>query len=118
MYSIPLSTKPPLKLPSSLWIVLGREAQYFLFVPLLCVSQIIYSCSAVTHYTIFRCVLASLQEGVSVRPFVGRSVTDELKSCKSAVFDQNYRQYERERILCRVSGLVFLITRYQTGTIQ
>jgi len=29
-----------------------------------------------------------------------------LKSCKSTVFDQNHWQYERERILCRVYGLV------------
>ena len=46
----------------------------------------------------------------SVRPsvgrFVGPSVTHELKPCKSAVFDQNYYQCKRERILCRVSGLV------------
>ena len=39
----------------------------------------------------------------SVRPSVGpsvrRSVTNELKPCKSAVFDQNYCQYQRERIL-------------------
>ena len=42
----------------------------------------------------------------SVRPSVRRSVTHELKSCKSAVFDQNYWQYERERILCRGYGLV------------
>jgi len=35
----------------------------------------------------------------SVRPSVRLSVTHELKPCKSAVFDQNYCQYERERIL-------------------
>ena len=39
---------------------------------------------------------------LSVRP----SITHELKSCKSAVFDQNYWHYERERILCRVYGFV------------
>ena len=43
----------------------------------------------------------------SVRPSVRRSVTHELEPCKSAIFDQNYCQYERERILCRVSSLVF-----------
>ena len=42
----------------------------------------------------------------SVRRSVGPSVTHELKSCESAVFNQNYWQYERERILCRVYGLV------------
>ena len=42
----------------------------------------------------------------SVRPSVRWLVTHELKSCKSAVFDQNYWQYEREHILCRVYGLV------------
>ena len=36
---------------------------------------------------IFRCVLASLQEGMSVRLSVRSSVTHELKPCKSAVFD-------------------------------
>ena len=40
-----------------------------------------------------------------VCPSVRPSVTHELKPCKSAV-DQNFYQYERERILCRVSGLV------------
>ena len=43
---------------------------------------------------------------MSVRLSVRPSVTHELKSCKSAVFDQNYWQYERGRILCRVYGLV------------
>ena len=43
----------------------------------------------------------------SVRLLVGWLVTHELKFCKSAVFDQNYWQYERERILCRVYGLVY-----------
>ena len=38
----------------------------------------------------------------SVRRSVRPSVTHELKSCKRAVFDQNYYQYERERILCLV----------------
>ena len=42
----------------------------------------------------------------SVSPSVRQSVTHELKPCKSAIFNQNYSQYERERILCRVSGLV------------
>ena len=53
----------------------------------------------------------------SVRPLVGPSicrlvhllVTQALKKCISAVFDHNYYQYERERILCRVSGLVYRI---------
>ena len=40
---------------------------------------------------------------------VGWSVTLELEPCKKAVFDQNYCQYQRERILCRVSGLVPLL---------
>ena len=44
----------------------------------------------------------------SVHPFVGLSVTHELKPCKITVFDQIYWQYERERILCRVSGLVHI----------
>ena len=44
----------------------------------------------------------------SVRLSIRRSVTHELRSCKNAVFDQNYWQYKRERILCRVYGLVFL----------
>ena len=50
---------------------------------------------------------------LSVGPFVGASVSRsvELKPCKGAVFDQNYNQYERERFLCRVSGLV-------TGTVD
>ena len=42
----------------------------------------------------------------SVHPSVCLSVTHELKSSKSAIFDQNYYQYKRGRILCRVSGLV------------
>ena len=43
----------------------------------------------------------------SVGPSIGPSVRpSELKLCKSAVFDQNYYQYQPERILCRVSGLV------------
>ena len=46
-----------------------------------------------------------------VRPSVGPSVTHELKPCKKAVFDQKYFQYERERILCRVSGLVMILPR-------
>ena len=50
------------------------------------------------------CVRRSVRP--SVGPSVRPSVTHELKSCKSAVFDQNYWQYERERILCRVYGLV------------
>ena len=44
--------------------------------------------------------------GRSVRPSVRPSVTHELKPFKSAIFDQKYYQYERERISCRVSGLV------------
>ena len=59
---------------------------------------------------------AHLYKRVSVRPSVRpsvrrsirRSVTHELKSCKSAVLDQNYWQYEHERILCRVYGLVWM----------
>ena len=35
----------------------------------------------------------------SVRRSVRASVTHELKPCKSTVFDQNYYQYQRERIL-------------------
>ena len=46
---------------------------------------------------------------MSVRPSVGPYVTHELKSSKSAVFDQNYYQYDRERVLYRVSGHVLLI---------
>ena len=46
----------------------------------------------------------------SIRPSIGRSVrrlvTHELKSCKSAVLDQDCWRYERERILYRVYGLV------------
>jgi len=34
-----------------------------------------------------------------VCPSVRPSVSHELKPCKSAVFDQNYCQYQRERIL-------------------
>ena len=45
--------------------------------------------------------------GPSVHPSIGPSVTHELKPCKSAIFDHNYYQYERGRILCRVYGLVF-----------
>ena len=51
--------------------------------------------------------------GLSVHPSVGQSVrpsiTHELKPCKRAVFDQNYYQYERERILWRVYDLVPII---------
>ena len=36
--------------------------------------------------SIFRCVLASLQEGLSVRPCVGRSVTSCFLSLKMNVF--------------------------------
>ena len=52
---------------------------------------------------------SALEKGMSVHPsvhpFVRPSVrpsmvTHELKPCKSAIFDQNYYQYERERILC------------------
>ena len=49
--------------------------------------------------------------GSSVRLSVRPSVTHELISCKSAVFDH---QYKRERILCRVSGLVPLTTAVET----
>ena len=35
----------------------------------------------------------------SVRRSVSPSITHELKPCKRTVFDQNYWQYERERIL-------------------
>ena len=51
------------------------------------------------------CVRPSVRPSVgrSVRPSVGPSVhpsvTHELKPCKSAVFDQKYYQYQRERIL-------------------
>ena len=45
--------------------------------------------------------------GPSVHPSVHPSVTQKIKPYKSAVFDQSYCQYERERILCRVYGLVF-----------
>ena len=45
----------------------------------------------------------------SIHPLVRRSVTHKLKPCKSAVFDQNYYQYDRERVLYRVSGHVLLI---------
>ena len=43
----------------------------------------------------------------SVRPSVRPSITHVLKLCQSVVFDQNYYQYERERLLCRVSGFVY-----------
>ena len=46
--------------------------------------------------------------GRSICQLVHPSVTHELKPCKSAVFDYNYYQYQRERILCRLSGLVVL----------
>ena len=39
----------------------------------------------------------------SVRPSVGHTRVEILQKCR---FDQNYWQYERERILCRVYGLV------------
>ena len=45
-----------------------------------------------------------------VCPSVRPSVTHELKPWKSAVFDKNYYQYEREYILCRVSGSVYVFT--------
>ena len=56
----------------------------------------------------------------SVRRSVGPSVLPSVtQPCKSVVFDQNYYQYQRERILRRVSGLVlhlcgepFVSTRY------
>ena len=41
-----------------------------------------------------------------VRPSACPLVTHELKPYQSAVFVQNYYQYERGRILCRVYGLV------------
>ena len=41
----------------------------------------------------------------SVRP------SHELKPCKSAVFDHNYYQHEREHNLCRVSSLVSLMSQ-------
>ena len=44
-----------------------------------------------------------------IRLSVRRLVTHGLKPCKSAVFDQNYYQYERERILGLVSDLVKLL---------
>ena len=45
---------------------------------------------------------------MSVRRFIRRSIRRSVthESCKSAVIDQNYWQYERGRILCRVYGLV------------
>ena len=54
---------------------------------------------------------------MSVRPSVRRP--HELEPCISAVFYQNYYQYERGRILCRVSGLVLLtLTIDGTGSPQ
>ena len=47
-----------------------------------------------------------------VRPSIHPSVTHELTSCKSAIIDKIYYPYERERILCRVSGLVFHLIQY------
>ena len=48
---------------------------------------------------------------------VGPSVTHELKSCKNAIFDQNFWQCERGRILCCVSGLVQLFYSFK-GHVQ
>ena len=48
----------------------------------------------------------------SVRPSVGPSVTHELKPCKSAVFDQNNYQYERERILWSYISLLPLFAPF------
>ena len=45
----------------------------------------------------------------SDRPSVRPSVTHELKPCKSAVFDQNYFQYQRERILWPCIRPCFLV---------
>ena len=50
---------------------------------------------------------------ISIRGCVCPSVTRELKPCKTAVFDQNYYQFEREGILCCVFGLVQTIQSYQ-----
>ena len=54
----------------------------------------------------------------SVRPLVRPSVTHELKQCKQAIFDQNYCQYKRERVLCRVSGLVTRQIRDQNDEVK
>ena len=50
---------------------------------------------------LYKRVCPSVRRSVrpSVRPFVRPSVTHEFKPCISAVFDQNYYQYQRERIL-------------------
>ena len=54
------------------------------------------------------CVCRSVGSSVHllVRPSLRPSVIHELKPCKSSIFDINYDQYERERILRRVPGLV------------
>ena len=53
----------------------------------------------------------------SGRPSVRRSVTHKLKLYKNAVFDRNYYQYERGRILCRVYGLVLSLQGNQVSLI-
>ena len=56
----------------------------------------------------------------SVHPSVHPLVTHKLKPCKSAVFDQNYCQYQRERILwpcIRPCFNLFLLFPYQAKTL-
>ena len=71
-----------------------------------------------SRVSIRACVRPSVRRSIcrsgflSIRWSVHPLVTHELKPCKSAVFDQNYYLYERERILCRVSGLVCLFHRF------
>ena len=43
-----------------------------------------------------------------VRRSVGHT---QVETMQMAVFDQDYYQFERERILCRVSGLFFMLRR-------
>ena len=52
-----------------------------------------------------------------VYPSVSWSVTHKLKSCKSAVFDQNYWQSERERIICRCFNCIEFDSHHQAGQV-
>ena len=84
-------------------IALSPEAWFYVFL----ICRLCTFLDAFLH--LYKRVCPSVRP--SVRRLVILSVTQELKPCKRALFDQNYYQFERERILCRVSGLVHYYSR-------
>jgi len=86
----------------------------------LCFSSMSFEFFLDAFSHLYKRVCPSVRPSVrpSVGPSVRRSVTHELKPCKSAVFDQNYCQYQRERILWPCIRPCFYSFRKKTSCVS